>query len=139
MNAYTKGFSIVVWIGIAANALFWVPALVHPDTMIKILDIDEDFYTIWLRNVGMLLILVAIFNAAAALAPGRYPLVSWLVVAARLIAASFFLEVYLFNSLHSSDHPEVFLWFFIADGTFGTVKGALLYLGLRQLRLQAVM
>ncbi|MCH7812254.1 MAG: hypothetical protein IH958_06455, partial [Chloroflexi bacterium] len=83
MNAYTKGFSIVVWIGIVANALFWVPALVHPDTMIKILDIDEDFYTIWLRNVGMLLILVAIFNAAAAIAPGRYPLVSWLVVAVR--------------------------------------------------------
>lgn len=137
MNAYTKGFSIAVWVGIVANALFWVPALVHPDTIINVLDIDEDFYTIWLRNVGMLLILVGLFNAAAALAPARYPLVSWLVVVARLIAASFFLEVYLFNSLHSSDNSDVFLWFFIVDGTFGIVKGILLYLGLRQLQLAA--
>jgi uncharacterized membrane protein len=136
-NPYLLWFSIVIWIGIAANALFWVPALVHPETISKVLDQDPNFQTIWLRNVGMLLILVAIFNAAAALAPARYPLVSWLVVAARFIAASFFLEVFLFNSLDSSDRPEVFLWFFIVDGSFGTVKGVLLYAGLRRVRSRA--
>ena len=132
MNAYTKWFSIIIWIGIVVNAGFWVPALFHPTTISDILDIEPDIYTVWLRNVGMLLILVGIWNAAAALAPSRYPLVSWFVVLARLIAASFFFEIWLFNSLNSSDRPEVFMWFFITDGTFGIVKGTLLYFGLRQ-------
>ena len=133
MNGYTKAFSIVIWVGILANATFWVPALFHPETLSDILDIEPDIYTVWLRNVGMLLILVGIWNAAAALAPARYPLVSWFVVLARLIAASFFFEIWLFNSLNSSDRPEVFMWFFIGDGTFAIIKGILLYFGLRQI------
>ena len=132
MNKYLKWFSVVIWIGILVNATFWVPALFHPTTISDILDIEPDVHTVWLRNVGMLLILVGIWNAAAALAPSRYPLVSWFVVLARLIAASFFFEIWFFNTLNSSDRPEVFMWFFITDGTFGIAKGTLLYFGLRQ-------
>ena len=130
MNRYRTGFSIVVWFGIFANALFWAPALVAPNIVINTFNIEGDFWTIWLRNVGMLLILVGLFNAASALAPARYPLVSWFVVLSRLIASSFFLEVWLFNTLHSSDRPEVFMWLFITDFSFGIVKGVLLNMGL---------
>ena len=126
MNTYEKWFSRIVWIGILVNLTFWLPALVAPNVVINTFDIDEEFWTVWLRNVGMLLLLVALFNAAAALAPSRYPLVSWFVVLSRLIASAFFLEVWLFNSLHSSDRPEVFMWLFITDFSFGVVKGVLL-------------
>ena len=126
MNTYEKWFSGVVWIGILVNLTFWLPALVAPNVVINTFDIDEEFWTVWLRNVGMLLLLVALFNAAAALAPSRYPLVSWFVVLSRLIASAFFREVWLFNSLHSSDRPEVFMWLFITDFSFGVVKGVLL-------------
>ena len=102
MNKYTKGFCILVWLGILVNAVFWVPALFAPQIIIKALEIDPNFSTVWLRNVGMLLLLVAIFNAGAAVAPGRYPLYSWFVVLARLIAASFFLEIWLVDGLGSS-------------------------------------
>lgn len=130
MNTYTRWFSRVTWIGILVNAAFWVPALFDPDTISRVLGIDPNLYTVWLRNVGMLLILVGMFNAAAALAPSRYPLVSWLVVGSRLTAATFFLEVWLFNSLNSSDRPGVFMYLFLVDMTFGIVKGVLLNLGL---------
>ena len=132
MNKHLKWYSIVVWLGIFANALFWVPALFAPNVVINTFNIEGDFWTIWLRNVGMLLILVGLFNAASALAPARHPLVSWFVVLSRLIASSFFLEVWLINSLHSSDRPEVFMWLFITDFSFGVVKGVLLNLGLPQ-------
>ncbi len=132
MNKYEKWYSGVVWFGILVNLTFWLPALVAPNVVINTFNIEGDFWTIWLRNVGMLLLLVALFNAAAALAPSRYPLVSWFVVLSRLIASAFFLEVWLFNSLHSSDRPEVFMWLFITDFSFGAVKGVLLNLGLPQ-------
>ena len=84
MNRYRTGFSIVVWFGIFANALFWVPALVAPNIVINTFNIEGDFWTIWLRNVGMLLLLVGLFNAASALAPTRYPMVSGFIVLSRL-------------------------------------------------------
>jgi hypothetical protein len=133
VNRYLRWYSIVIWLGILVNAIFWVPALFAPPILINALGIEGGFWTMWLRNTGMLLILVALFNAAAALAPARYPLLSWLVVVARLIAASFFLQVWLFNPLHSSDRPEVFMWFFIVDASLGIIKGILLYLGLKNL------
>ena len=130
MKAFETWFSRVIWIGILVNLTFWLPALVAPDMIIDTFDIEGEFWTVWLRNVGMLLILVGLFNGAAALAPSRYPMVSWFVVLSRLIAASFFLEIWLFNSLHSSDRPAVFMWLFITDFSFGTVKGVLLNLAL---------
>jgi hypothetical protein len=132
MNIYLKAFSILVWVGILVNATFWVPALFAPQVINNVFDFDPNFYPVWLRNVGMLLLLVAIFNGAAAISPQRYQLFAWLVVVARLIAASFFLEIWLLDHYTSSDRPDVFKWFFITDASFGIVKGITLYLGLRQ-------
>lgn len=134
MNVYLKAFSALVWIGIVVNAVFWVPALFMPQVINNVFGFDPNFYPVWLRNVGMLLLLVAIFNGAAALDPLRYQLFAWLVVVARLIAASFFLEIWLLDHYTSSDRPNVFMWFFITDASFGIAKGAFLYLGLKQAR-----
>ena len=132
MNFQLSGFRIVVVLGVLVNATFWGPALVAPRMINDTFGFDPDYHTVWLRNVGMLLLLVAITNVAAAIDPIRYRLFAWLVVVGRLIAASFFLEIWVFDALESSDRPDSFMWFFITDASLGTIKGFLLYTGLKQ-------
>ena len=133
MNTYTRWFSRVVWIGIPVNLLFAVPALFAPDALINTLDLEEDFETVWLRNAGLLIFIITFFYVPIALAPSRYPAVSWLIVAGRLLAAAFFFQVVYFGEvLNSSDRGEAFIPFMIGDLTLGTVQGVLLYLGLRK-------
>ncbi|WP_419863154.1 hypothetical protein [Candidatus Poriferisodalis sp.] len=133
MTALT-GFRIVVWLGVGVNAAFWAPALVAPQVINDIFGFEPDYYTVWLRNVGMVLLLVSITNAAAAVDPRRYQLFAWLVVVGRYIAALFFLEIWALDLLDSSDKPSAFMWFFITDASLGTISGILLYIGLRQRR-----
>ena len=77
------------------------------------------------------------FNAiqvdyAPALAPDRYPAVSRIVVVGRLLAAAFWMQIFLFGSLlDPTETGNGFILFFIGDFTLGTVKAVLLYLGLR--------
>lgn len=125
-----NGFRIVVCLGVLVNAGFWVPALFAPQVINDILGVDPDYYTVWLRNVGMVLLLVSITNAAAAIDPRRYELFAWLVVIGRYIAALFFFEIWVFDALESSDKPDVFMWFFLIDASLGTIKSLLLYFGL---------
>ena len=132
MNLPLNGFRMVVAIGVLMNAAFWVPALVWPQTINDTFGLDPNYYTVWLRNVGMVLLLVSITNAAAAFDPIRYRLFAWLVVAGRLIAASFFLEIWIFDGLGSSDRPDSFMWLFITDASLGSIKGILLYAGLKR-------
>ena len=132
MNIPLNGFRIVVVIGVLINAAFWVPALVAPQMINDVFGFDPNYYTVWLRQAGMMLVLVAITNVAATIDPIRYQLFAWLVVVGRLIAASFFLEIWLFDTLESSDRPNSFMWFFLIDASLGIVKGILLYAGLKQ-------
>ncbi len=119
-----------MFLGVLVNAAFWVPALFAPQVINDIFGFDPDYYTVWLRNVGMVLLLVSITNAAAAADPRRYQLFAWLVVIGRFIAALFFLEIWVLDTLDSSDKPDAFMWFFIIDASLGTVKGILLHFGL---------
>ena len=132
MNGYLKWFSIVVWVGILVNLYFAVPALFVPDYLINTLDLDPEFNTVWLRNAGLLIFLISFYNVAAALAPARYPAISWLVIGGRLLAAIYWLIVVL-DVLDTSINPGAFLPFLIGDLTFGTVKAILLYIGLKRL------
>ena len=77
-----------------------------------------------------MLLIVSINNVAAAIDPSRYQLFAWLV--GRYIAALFFLEIWIFDVLESSDKPNAFMWFFIIDALLGTIKGILLRVGLKQ-------
>ena len=130
MNTYLKWYSRIVWIGIALNLSFALPALFSPDVIVNTIGVDPNFSTLWLRNAGLLLIIVCFFNVVAARDPERHSTVAWLVVAGRLMAGTFFLEIFIFNSLNSADRPNALVPFFATDLTFGTVKAVLLYLGL---------
>ena len=132
MNASLNGFRLMVVIGVLVNAAFWGPALVAPQMINDTFGFDPNYHTVWLRNVGMVLLLVSITNAAAAIDPIRYRLFAWLVVVGRFVAATFFLEIWTFDTLGSSDRPSSFMWFFITDFSLGTIKGILLYAGLKR-------
>ena len=132
MNVWLNGFRLMVVIGLLVNAAFWGPALVAPQMINDTFGFDPNYHTVWLRDVGMMLLLVSITNAAAAVDPIRYRLFAWLVVVGRLIAASFFLEIWVFDTLESSDRPNSFMWFFVTDFSLGTIKGILLYIGLKR-------
>lgn len=132
MHTYLKWFSRIVWIGIALNLSFALPALFSPDVIVNTIGVDPNFSTVWLRNAGLLLLIVCFFNVVAALDPDRHSAVAWIVVAGRLMAGTFFLEIFIFDGLNSADRPNALVPFFAVDLTFGTVKGVLLYRGLPQ-------
>lgn len=135
MNKYLRWFSRVVWIGLIPNMYFAVPAFFVPGYVTSSLDLNPGFETVWLRNAGLLIFLISLYNVVAALAPDRYPVVSWLVVAGRLLAAAFWLQIVLFgNLLDSTETGTPFIFFFLGDVTLGTIGAVLLYLGLRDTR-----
>jgi hypothetical protein len=132
MKGYLRWYSRVVWFGIVANMSFALLALYAPARLLGLMGLRQDISTVWLRNVGMLLVLVSMFNAGSAVAPARYPLYSWFVPIARVIAASFFFEVSRFNSFNSSEKPRAFVPLCVFDLTMGVICGILLRLGLAQ-------
>ena len=132
MNVHLTWYRRVVWFGIAANMWFALLALYAPQRLLQLMRLRQIEATVWLRNVGMLLGLVSMFNAGAAVAPTRYPLYSWLVAIARLIAGSFFLGVVLFNPHSSSERPKAFVPLFLFDSTMGVICSVLLRRGLRR-------
>lgn len=131
MNTYEKWFSGVVLVGVLFNLGFAIPSLFFPSFIVIVIGINPDFETIWLRDAGMLLIAGSAFHALTARAPLRFPAFAWLVVATRFFGAAVWFEVWLFDVLNSTVQPELFMLFFIADLTFGIVKGVLLYLSFR--------
>jgi hypothetical protein len=129
VNPYVRWYSIAVWFGIVANLAFCLTAWFAPERVLKLLKLNQTKNTMWLRNVGMLLVNLSIFNAGAALAPLRYPLNSWLVPIARLIAAFFFFQVALKDLRGSTERPKSFLALLIFDFSMGVICSLLLYLG----------
>jgi hypothetical protein len=134
MSSSLRWYQRAVWLGISYNMGFALVALYNPDKLQKLMGLRPLDATIWLRNVGMLLVLVSIFNAGAALAPARYPLYSYLVCIARLIAGFFFFRVSYFNPHRSSERPRAFLPLFVFDGGMGLLCTTLLTLGLRRVK-----
>lgn len=132
MNSYLKWYSILTWFGLIANSTFAEFALWAPDRLQRAMRLNPLMGTVWLRNVGMLLLDVSIFNAGAALDPARYPLYSYLVSVARLIAGFFFFRVVFWNPEVSTVRPRAFspLWLF--DSVMGVICAVLLTLGLRR-------
>ena len=131
MNTYQKWFSGVVLVGVLFNLWFAIPSLFFPSYIVNVIGIDPDFETVWLRDAGMLLIAGSVFHALTARAPQRFPAFAWLVVGTRFLGAAVWFEVWLFDVLGSTSQPELFMIFFVADLSFGIVKGVLLYLSFR--------
>ena len=130
MNPYLTWYRRVVWFGVAANLAFCLTAWFAPERILKGLRLQQTEHNVWLRNVGMLLVNVSLFNAVAALAPVRYPLLSWSVPTARLIAAIFFFQVSLADLQRSTERPRAFIPLLVFDLSQAIIGSVLLYLGL---------
>ncbi len=90
-NKAAKRFSQVVWLGIAANLFFAIPALLLPTALSTALGIAPLEQTAWLQNAGMLLIGLCAVYAVVAVDPIRYQPFSWLAVLIRFWAAGVWL------------------------------------------------
>ena len=134
MNRYLRWYSRIAWFGLISNSIFAGFALWAPTRLQQALRLNPLIGTVWLRNVGMLLINISIFNAGAALDPARYPLYSYLVSVARMIAGFFFFRVVFFNPEASANRPRAFAPLWLFDMTMGVICAVLLTLGLRERR-----
>lgn len=132
LNPYLRWYRRAVWFGVTANMSFALTALYAPQRLLKVMKLRPITSTIWLRNVGMLLVVTSLFNAGAARDPRRYPLYSYLVPTARTIAGMFFLGVATRNPHSSSERPRAFVPLFAFDTTMGVICAGLLYRGLRE-------
>jgi hypothetical protein len=127
---YLTWYRRAVWFGVVMNLWFCLTAWFAPERILRKMGLDQTTRNVWLRNVGMLLVNVSLFNAVAALDPTRYPLLSWSVAAARLIASSFFLQVSQLGLRRSTERPKAFAPLMIFDFTMAVVCAGLLYKGL---------
>ena len=89
MSKGAKWFGRIVWIGILLNLCFAIPAMFAPDMFLAGLDQPPETSLLWLQNVGVLLLALCIFYTPSAVAPGRYPTHTKLVVLSRWISAVF--------------------------------------------------
>ena len=122
MNKHLKAFTILAWIGVAVNLAFAVPAFFAPDFLIDRLGIDEGFETVWLRNAGLLIFLVTFYTIAVALAPARYPAVSWIVAWGRFLAGLYWFQVTFFgDQLNTTTHGSSFSPFLAGDIILSTL------------------
>ena len=98
-NRYADWFRRFVWLGIIANLFFAIPALFLPRTLNNWLEFDPASDTVWLQNVGLLLVLLNLFYMPVATQPFRYAVFARLTVAARFIASGFFLWIIFFTEI----------------------------------------
>ena len=117
MNRSLKWFSRVVWLGIVVNLAIAIPSIVAPQFLNISLGLGPEVSPVWLRNVGMLLLSMCLFYAAAAHDPLRNPAYAWLAAVSRLIAAAFWLYM-----MRATTYPDVMRQFFFADFSFGSQR-----------------
>lgn len=128
MNGYLKGFRLVAWIGILVNLTFALSAFFFPQFLVDMVgegraDLFEDP---WFFNVGLLLLLNALFYLPATREPLRDTLYSWLTAWSRVVAAAAWI-VYLLT--RGDGLPGSFWNIPVSDGVMGVVLLVLLRLG----------
>ncbi|QCX51894.1 c-type cytochrome [Ralstonia pseudosolanacearum] len=114
-----------IWIGIAINLVFAIPALFWPDFLNATFGLPMQATYPWLQNAGMLLVGISLFYAPAGINALKYPVYAWLCVLSRLIAVVFW--IYLINT---SGYPEAFRPLMYSDGAMFLILGGLLYGGM---------
>src|SRR5437868_1642482 len=123
-NRYATWFGRALWLGIFVNLGFAVPALFTPAALAATLGLGGlgPEAAAWLRNAGMLLVVLSGFHARVAADPlAAVGFARW-AVAGRLLAAVFW--AWLPTGLGL---PRVFWWFFATDLALGLVCGFLLW------------
>lgn len=107
--------SIVVWVGIVANAFLFLPLFFWPDEVIAFFNVPALDNTTWARACAMLLAIITVFYVPATIDFARYRLFAWLgVFPSRTFGATFFATaVFLFNQAPG------FLIVTLLDAVFG--------------------
>jgi hypothetical protein len=122
-NRYAVWFGRALWLGIFVNLSFAIPALFFPALLTTWLGLGgvSPEAGIWLRNAGMLLVLLCGFYAIVAREPlGTVAFTCW-SVSARFVAAAFWLWLILGVGL-----PRILWLCFAIDFSIGAVLALLL-------------
>ena len=124
MDNYIRWFQRFIWLGIAMNMVFAIPALFAPGLLTSVVGLPPQLSDPWLENAGMLLVGISVFYMPSGFNAPRYVVHSWLCVLTRLIAVVFW--IYLINT---SNQGSVFVPMLMGDLSFFLILGILLYLG----------
>jgi len=127
MNKSLFWFRLLVALGGIANLAFAIPALFAPEFLARLIDTGNIDPNVWLRNVGILLIILSSFYIPAIQDPFRYLFNSVALIVGRFSAGVFFLILVLF-----ADYPEAFSLLAANDLIFSTLQAIALFLLLRQ-------
>lgn len=113
MDSYIRWFQRFIWIGIAMNMVFAIPALFAPGLLTSVVGLPPQLSDPWLENAGMLLVGISVFYMPSGFNAPRYVVHSWLCVLTRLIAVIFW--IYLINT---SIQGSVFVPMLMGDLSF---------------------
>lgn len=127
MNKPLFWFRLLVALGGIANLAFAIPAFFMPELLARLIDTGNIDPNVWLRNVGILLIILSSFYIPAIRDPFRYLFNSIALVVGRFSAGVFFLILVLY-----ADYPDAFRLLAVSDLVFSTVQAIVLFLLLRQ-------
>jgi hypothetical protein len=122
-----KWFRILVGVGLIANLIFALPAFFAPRLLEQMFEVGTANPTGWLRNVGILLIILSSTYVAVILDPFRYIIVSVIIVLGRFAAGMFFVAL-----LMGGNYPSGFRALAINDLVLSIPQGILLVLALRK-------
>jgi len=124
MDTYIRWFQRFIWLGIAMNMVFAIPAWFAPALLTSILGLPPVLSDPWLENTGMLLVGISLFYIPSGFDAPRFVVHSWLCVLSRLIAVAFW--IYLIDTSTTS---QVFVPMLLGDLGMFLILGTLLYLG----------
>jgi len=127
MNKSLFWFRLLVALGGIANLAFAIPALFAPEFLARLIDTGNIDPNVWLRNVGILLIILSSFYIPAIRDPFRYLFNSVALIVGRFSAGVFFLILVLF-----ADYPDAFRLLAVNDLIFSMLQAIALFLLLRQ-------
>lgn len=127
LNGSLRWFRRVLWLGLAVNAAFVIPALFAPQLLVRSLGAQYvEFSRFWIGATGVALLGVSLAYLVPAVHPSYRPGVSWLAVASRFVAVFFWVRVV------SLPERRPFVAYLIADLVIGILLLFLLQRGLPQ-------
>jgi hypothetical protein len=110
VKLFTRFLSWLLAIGALVNVLAALIALFSPDQLAMIVGLERmEFSYVWLGNLGMLSIPLALMTLPAVRNPERYRVYAWLITLARLLQAVYWFYVSR-NEVNAIFKPFAYLW-----------------------------
>jgi hypothetical protein len=85
--------AIVIALGIPPNLYFAVPAFFSPSYIVGRTSLRPLAETVWLRNAGLLILIITAYHTVAAIDPERFQAIAWGTVGGRLAAGLYWVLV----------------------------------------------